>query len=204
MISVLPVDDHPLLREGITASINAQSDMTVIAEASTGKEAIDAFYKYLPDVTVMDLRLPDKSGIEVIAEIRTSHPHARVLVLTTHAGDAQALRAFQVGACGYMLKSSLRTDLIDAIRVVHSGVRRIPANIAALLAEHAGDEGLSEREVEILRHVSYGKSNKVIALDLFLSEHTVKGHLKNIMGKLSANDRTHAVMIAMHRGFLDV
>lgn len=201
VIRVLAVDDHPLLRAGITASINAQTDMAVVAEAATGDEAIEQFRNHRPDVTVMDLRLPGKSGIEAIAEIRTDFPRARMIVLTTYAGDVQALRAFQAGASGYLLKNMLRTELIDTIRSVHAGMKRVPPDIAAMMAEHAGEDSLSDREVEILRHVSAGKANKMIAYDLNLSEHTVKGHLKNILGKLNANDRTHAVTIAMSRGF---
>ncbi|SDE93597.1 response regulator transcription factor [Terriglobus roseus] len=201
MIRVLAVDDHPLLRAGVIASINAQADMTVVGEAATGEEAIQQFRNHRPDVTVMDLRLPGKSGIEAITEIRAEFPRARMIVLTTYAGDVQALRAFQAGASGYLLKNMLRTELIDTIRSVHAGMKRVPADIAAMMAEHAGEDILSDREVEILRHVSAGKANKMIAYDLNLSEHTVKGHLKNILGKLNANDRTHAVTIAMSRGF---
>lgn len=201
MIRVLAVDDHPLLRAGITASINAQTDMTVVGEAATADEAITLFRDQRPDVTVMDLRMPGKSGIEAITEIRSEFPRARMIVLTTYAGDVQALRAFQAGASGYLLKNMLRTELIDTIRSVHAGMKRVPPDIAAMMAEYAGEDTLSDREIEILRHVSAGKANKMIAYDLNLSEHTVKGHLKNILGKLNANDRTHAVTIAMSRGF---
>jgi DNA-binding NarL/FixJ family response regulator len=203
MVRVLTVDDHPLMRAGITASINAQPGMSVVAEASNGDEAILQFRACHPDVTVMDLRLPGKSGIETIAEIRREFPRARIIVLTTFTGDIHALRAFQAGAYGYLLKSILRTELTDTILSVHAGLKRVPAEIATLMAEHFGNETLSAREVEILRHVAEGKANKLIAYDLHLSEHTVKGHLKNILGKLSANDRTHAVTIAMDRGFFD-
>jgi len=203
MLRILTVDDHPLLRAGISSVINAQPGMEVVAEAADGEQAIAEFHKHLPDVTVMDLRLPRKSGIEAIAAIRQDHPKARIIILTTYAGDVQALKAFKAGASGYLLKNMLRTELVDTIRSVHAGVRRIPPEIAAMMAEHASDEALSAREVEVLRHVSSGHSNKVIASDLDLSEHTIKGHLKNILSKLGANDRTHAVMIALNRGFLD-
>jgi len=203
MLRILTVDDHPLLRAGISSVINAQPGMEVVAEAADGEQAIVEFYKHLPDVTVMDLRLPRKSGIEAIAAIRQDHPKARIIILTTYAGDVQALKAFKAGASGYLLKNMLRTELVDTIRSVHAGIRRIPPEIATMMAEHAGDEALSAREVEVLRLVSSGHSNKVIASDLDLSEHTIKGHLKNILSKLGANDRTHAVMIALNRGFLD-
>jgi len=203
MLRILTVDDHPLLRAGISSVINAQPGMEVVAEAADGEQAIVEFHKHLPDVTVMDLRLPRKNGIEAIAAIRQDHPKARIIILTTYAGDVQALKAFKAGASGYLLKNMLRTELVDTIRSVHAGIRRIPAEIATMMAEHAGDEALSAREVEVLRHVSSGHSNKVIASDLDLSEHTIKGHLKNILSKLGANDRTHAVMIALNRGFLD-
>ncbi len=203
MIRVLAVDDHPLMRAGIIASINTQPDMSVVAEASNGDEAIAHFRKHQPDITVMDLRLPGRNGIETIAEIRKEFPKARIIVLTTYGGDIQALKAFQAGASGYLLKNMLRTELIETIRSVHAGRKRIPPEVATLMAQYAGEELLSPREIEILRHVSAGKANKMIAYDLHLSEHTVKGHLKNILAKLNANDRTHAVTIAMVRGFFD-
>jgi DNA-binding NarL/FixJ family response regulator len=152
----------------------------------------------------MDLRLPKLNGIDAIARIRSEYPQARVIVLTTYAGDVQALRAFKAGAVGYLLKNMLRTELVDTIRRVHAGQRRIPPEIAAELADHAADDGLSTREIEVLRHVAAGNSNKLIACNLLLSEHTVKGHIKNILSKLGASDRTHAVMIALKRGFLEM
>ena len=202
-IRVLTVDDHPLLRSGIVGVINAQPDMTVVAEASDGEEAISLYRQHRPDITLMDLRLPKTSGIDAISGIRSEFPSARIIVLTTYGGDVQALRAFKAGAAGYLLKSMLRTELVDTIRSVHAGHRRIPAEIATEMAEHAADDALTEREVEVLRYVSAGNSNKIIAAHLHLSEHTVKGHLKNILSKLGANDRTHAVMIAVKRGFID-
>jgi DNA-binding NarL/FixJ family response regulator len=203
-IRVLTVDDHPLLRAGISGAINAQPDMSVVAEAADGEEAIASFRIHRPDVTLMDIRMPKTNGIDAIAAIRKEFPNARVVVLTTYGGDIQALRAFKAGAVGYLLKSMLRTELIDTIRLAHAGMRRIPPEIALELAEHAGDDTLTTREIEVLRDVAKGSSNKVIAARLAISEHTVKGHLKNILSKLDASDRTHAVMIALKRGFLDI
>ena len=203
-IRVLTVDDHPLLREGINGTVNAQPGMSVVAEASDGDEAIASFRAHRPDITLMDLRLPRVNGIEAITTIRREFPDARIIVLTTYAGDVQAMRAFKSGAAGYLLKSMLRTELIDTIRRVHAGQRRIPPEIAAEMAEHAADDLLSPREIEVLRHVAAGNSNKIIGVNLNLSEHTVKGHIKNILSKLGASDRTHAVMIALKRGFLDM
>ena len=203
-IRVLTVDDHPLLRAGISGAINAQPDMSVVAEAADGEEAIASFRIHRPDVTLMDIRMPKTNGIDAISAIRKEFPSARVVVLTTYGGDIQALRAFKAGAVGYLLKSMLRTELIDTIRLAHGGMRRIPPEIALELAEHAGDDILTTREIEVLRDVAKGSSNKVIAARLAISEHTVKGHLKNILSKLDASDRTHAVMIALKRGFLDI
>jgi DNA-binding NarL/FixJ family response regulator len=204
MIRVMTVDDHPLLRGGIAGAINAQPGMTVVAEAEDGEQAISCFQLHRPDITLMDLRLPKINGIDAILAIRSQFPQARIIVLTTYGGDVQALRAFKAGAVGYLLKSMLRTDLVETIRMVHAGHRRIPPEIAAEMAEHAGDDALTLRETEVLRHVAAGSSNKIIASDLSLSEHTVKGHLKNILSKLDASDRTHAVMIALKRGIFDI
>src|SRR6201994_847084 len=203
MIRVLTVDDHPLLRGGISGAINAQPDMTVVAEATDGDEAVACFRVHQPDITLMDLRMPRTNGIDAIATIRGQWPAAKIIVLTTYGGDVQALRAFKAGASGYLLKSMLRTELIDTIRLVHAGHRRIPQEIAAEMAEHVADDGLTDREIETLRGVARGNSNKTIAEILGISEHTVKGHLKSILSKLGASDRTHAVMIAIKRGFLD-
>jgi DNA-binding NarL/FixJ family response regulator len=202
-IRVLTVDDHPLLRAGISASINTQSGMTVVAEASDGEEAVAAYRAHRPDVTLMDLRLPKQNGIEAIAEIRRDFPSAKIIVLTTYGGDVQALKAFKAGASGYLLKSMLRTELVDTIRLVHSGHRRIPSEIATTMAEHAGDDLLTEREVDVLESIASGNSNKLIADCLRVSEHTVKGHVRNILSKLNASDRTHAVMIALRRGIIE-
>lgn len=204
MIRILTVDDHPLLRGGIASAISVQTDMTVVAEASDGNEALGVFRQHRPDITLMDLRMPNGSGIDAIIAIRSEFPTARIIVLTSFGGDIQALRAFKAGASGYLLKDMLRTELIDTIRLVHRGHRRIPPEIAQGIAEHAADEEITSRELDVLRGVARGGSNKLIADQLSISEHTVKGHLKNILSKLGANDRTHAVMIALRRGLLDI
>ena len=203
-IRILTVDDHPLLREGIAAVIEGQPDMTLVAEATNGHEAIESFREHRPDVALMDLRMPDMNGIEAIRAIRTEFPTARIIVLTTYAGDVQALGALKAGASGYLLKSMLRKDLLDTIRTVHAGKRRIPPEIASEIAEHAADDALTEREIDVLRRVGSGNSNKQIAVQLAISEGTVKAHMKSILPKLGARDRTHAVMIAVKRGILDV
>jgi DNA-binding NarL/FixJ family response regulator len=201
-IRVMVVDDHPVLREGIAAVLEGEEKITLVAEASNGREAIERFRAFCPDVTLMDLQLPDINGIEAIKSIRLEFPSARFIVLTTYPGDVQALRALKAGATGYMLKTTLRTDLVDAIRAVHQGRRRIPPEIAKELAEHVTDGILTEREIEVLRRVANGTSNKIIADQLNVTESTVKAHMKNILSKLGANDRTHAVTIALRRGFL--
>jgi DNA-binding NarL/FixJ family response regulator len=201
---VLIVDDHPLLREGIAAVIGGEPDIVLVAEASNGREAVEAFRKYRPDVTLMDLQMPDMDGVEATLAIRAEWPGARVVMLTTYGGDAQAMRALKAGASGYLLKSMIRKDLLEAIRSVHAGQRRIPHEVAAELAAHATDDALTPRELQVLEHVAAGKSNRVVAADLDVSEDTIKAHMKNIMSKLGANDRTHAVMIALKRGIIAV
>jgi DNA-binding NarL/FixJ family response regulator len=202
-ISILSVDDHPLLREGIAAVLRDEADIVLAAEATNGKEAIESFRVHRPDVTLMDLQMPVMNGIEAIIEIRREFPNARFIVLTTYQGDAQALRALKAGAAGYLLKNMLRKNLVETIRSVHTGKRCIPPEIAAGLADHVTEDALTEREVQVLRAVAMGNSNKIIAGRLNVSEATVKGHMKSILSKLAANDRTHAVTIAMRRGFID-
>jgi DNA-binding NarL/FixJ family response regulator len=201
-IRVLSVDDHPLLREGIAAIINSQSDMSLVAAASNGKEAIEAFRALRPNVTLMDLRLPDLSGIDVMIAIRTEFADARIVVLTTYERDVEIQRALKAGACGYLLKSMPPKQMIETIRQVHAGKKCVPPEIAAGLAEHLGDEALSEREVEVLRHVAAGNRNRDIGARLFIAEETVKVHLKHIMDKLGASDRTQSVAIAARRGII--
>jgi DNA-binding NarL/FixJ family response regulator len=203
-ICVLSVDDHLLLREGIAAVLEDQPDMTLVGQAANGREGIEMFRQYRPDVTLMDLRMPDMSGIKAIAAIRAEFPSARIIVLTTYAGDVQAVEALKAGASGYLLKNMLRKELLETIRAIHCGKRHVPAEIAMDIAEHSADDALTEREVEILRCVAGGKSNKLIAAELAISESTVKAHLKSILPKLDASGRTHAVMIALKRGILDV
>jgi len=197
------VDDHPLMREGIAAVIQGEEGMVVVGEAADGQQAIEMFRACRPDVTLMDLQMPIMNGIEAIKSLRLEFPAARFIVLTTYQGDVQALRALKAGAAGYLLKSMIWKDLPETIRVVHSGRRRIPPEVAVSLAEHVTDDLLSEREVEVLRRVSLGTANKVIAAELSLSEATIKAHMKSILAKLGAKDRTHAVTIAVKRGFLE-
>jgi DNA-binding NarL/FixJ family response regulator len=201
-IKILTVDDHPILREGIASIIQGEKDMVVVGEASNGREAIEVFRSKRPDVTLMDLQMPDLNGIDAIATIRQEHPQARIIVLTTYEGDVLARRALKAGATGYILKDMIRTELLEAIRAVHLGRKYIPQKIAAELVDHYAEDDLSEREIEVLREVARGTSNKIIASHLSISEATVKAHMKNILLKLGASDRTHAVNIATTRGFL--
>jgi DNA-binding NarL/FixJ family response regulator len=203
-IRVLTVDDHALLREGIAALVNAESDMKIVAEATNGQEAIEKFRLHRPDVTLMDLQMPALNGIEAIIGIRSEFPNARIIVLTTYAGDVQVLRALKAGARGYILKGHVRIELLDTIRAVHAGQKRIPPEVAAQLAEHAADEGLTARELDVLRLIATGNANKEIAAQLSIGEDTVKGHVTNILAKLGANDRTHAVTIGLKRGIIEL
>lgn len=203
-IRIMAVDDHALFREGVAALIDSQPDMRLVAEAATGGEAVALHERHAPHITLMDLSLPDMSGVDVIAKIRERAPKARFVVLTTFRGDVQALRALKAGATGYLLKSMLRKELLDTIRIVHGGGKRIPPEVSSEIATHAAEEALSDREVQVLKWVAEGSSNKLVAAKLSISEDTVKNHMRTILAKLGANDRTHAVTIAVRRGFLDL
>ena len=203
-IKVLTVDDHPILREGIAAIIENHADIVLVGEAGNGREAIESFRKLHPDVTLMDLVMPEMNGIVATIAIRKEFPNARIVVLTTYKGDVQAAEALNAGACGYLLKSTLRKDLLDTIRSVHAGQQRIPPEIAIAMAEHYSADTLSARELEVLQQVAAGNANKIVAAHLSISEDTVKGHVKAILAKLGANDRTHAVTIALKRGIISL
>jgi DNA-binding NarL/FixJ family response regulator len=203
-IRVFTVDDHPLLREGIAALVGAESDMELVAEASNGQEAIEKFRLHLPDVTLMDLQMPALNGIEAIIAIRTEFPDARVIVLTTYSGDVQVMRALKAGARGYILKGRVHRELLEAIRAVHAGQKRIPAEVAAQLTDHFTEDNLSSREIAVLQLIAAGNANKEIAGQLSIAEETVKSHVTSILAKLGANDRTHAVTIALKRGILEL
>lgn len=204
MIRILCVDDHPLLREGIATMIENQSDMELIAEACNGGEALERFRQHRPDITLMDLQMPEMSGIDAMSRIRSEFPDAHVIVLTTHPGDSMVSRALKAGARAYLLKSSVRKELLETIRAVHSGQRRVSPELAAGIVEHAAESVLSPREIEVLRLVAGGNANKEIAAQLSLTEETVKAHIRNILGKLMANDRTHAVAIGLKRGIIEL
>jgi DNA-binding NarL/FixJ family response regulator len=203
-IRVLSVDDHPVFREGVAALLAGQSDFTLIAEASNGREAVDQFRRHRPDVTLMDLQMPEMDGVDAMVAICEEFPSARIIVLTTYVGDALVLRALRAGARAYLLKSLLRKELLETIRLVHAGHKRIVPAVAAELAEHATDDALSPREVDVLRLIARGNANKAIAGQLSITEETVKGHVKNILAKLAASDRTHAVTIALKRGIIEL
>jgi DNA-binding NarL/FixJ family response regulator len=202
LIRILTVDDHPLLRKGIAALVNIEPDLKLIAEASNGQEAVEAFRSYQPDVTLMDLQMPGLDGIEAISRIRNEFPDARIVVFTTYSGDVQVLRALRAGARGYILKGNVHKELLDTIRAVHSGQKRIPPEIAADLADHAADDELTQREIDVLMLIAAGNGNKQIADRLSIGEATVKSHVSNIMSKLGANDRAHAVTIGLQRGII--
>jgi DNA-binding NarL/FixJ family response regulator len=202
VIGVLAVDDHPLLREGLAALISKQTDMRLLGEASNGREAVEQFRLLNPDVVLMDVQMPGMDGIDAMIAIRERNPSAKIIVLTTYAGDALAQRALVAGAQAYVLKGSVRTELIDTIRAVYRGLKRVHPDVAVELAEHMGDEVLSAREVRVLSLIATGNSNKQIAKELSITEETAKAHVKSILGKLRANDRTHAVTLALARGII--
>ena len=204
LIRILAVDDHPMLREGIAALVASQSDMKLVGEASTGREALEQFRKHRPDLTLMDLQMPDMDGIQATVAICSEFPEARIIILTTYKGDVQVLRALKAGARAYLLKGLLRKELLETIRAVHAGQKRIPPEVAAELADHAIDDALTAREIDVLRLIAGGNANKLIADRLSITEETVKGHVKNILSKLGASDRTHAVTVALKRGIIDL
>lgn len=193
-----------MLREGIAAVLASEQDMILVAEANNGREAVEQFRTHRPDVTLMDVQMPELNGIDAIAKIREEFPDARIIVLTTYTGDAQAARAFKAGASGYLLKNMVRKELIDTIRTVHSGKKKIPPEIAVEMAQHHTDDALTDREIQVLREVAAGNANKMVAQLLRVSEETVKAHMKSILAKLGANDRTHAVTIAVKRGIIEI
>lgn len=203
-IRILLIDDHPIVRAGLTDTICAEDDMDVVGELEDGTDALQAFESLRPDVTIMDIAMPQTNGLQALASIRGRHPQARVIMLTTLAGDHQMRRALELGAAGFLMKSSVRNDLLAAIRAVHAGQRWIPADVARALAEHLGQPHLSEREVEVLRCAADGNSNKEIGVRLGIAEDTVKAHIRTILAKLDARDRTHAVAIAVRRGMLSL
>jgi DNA-binding NarL/FixJ family response regulator len=203
-IRILAVDDHPVLRQGIAALIADESDMTLVAEASNGREAVQYFRTHHPDVTLMDLQMPEMNGLDAMIAIRGEFPDARIIVLTTYTGDAQALRAIKAGARAYLLKNSLHKELLDTIRAVHAGRKSLSPEVSFELAEHAAEETLSPVEVRVLHLIADGNTNKQIATQLSVTEDAVKGQVRNILSKLGANDRTHAVTIALKRGFLEL
>jgi DNA-binding NarL/FixJ family response regulator len=202
-IRILAVDDHPLVRQGVAGLIGVQSDMKLVGEATNGREAIQQFRAHRPDVTLMDLQMPEINGLDAMIAIRGEFPEARIIVLTTYAGDAQVLRALKAGARAYLLKSTLHKELLETIRAVHVGKRSLSAEVSYQLAEHATDDALTPAEVRVLRLIAEGNANKEIAAQLSVSEDTVKGQVKNILSKLGANDRTHAAMIGLKRGIIE-
>jgi DNA-binding NarL/FixJ family response regulator len=201
-IRILAVDDHPIFRQGIAGLLADQVDMQLVAQASNGREAIQQFRAHQPDVTLMDLQMPEINGLDAVIAIRGEFPEAKVIVLTTYTGDVQVVRALKAGACGYLLKSLLHKELLETIRAVHAGKKALSPDVAFEIAEHAMDDTLTPGEVEVLRSIAAGNANKQIAVQLSITEETVKGRVKNILSKLSANDRTHAAMIGLKRGII--
>jgi len=204
LIRILTVDDHPVLRKGLAALVNAEPDLKLVAEASNGKEAIEAFRSHQPDITLMDIQMPGLDGILAIESICSEFPEARIIVLTTYSGDAQVMRALKAGARAYVLKGHVLDELLDTIRAVHAGKKRIPSDVAAELADHATDDTLTDREIDVLRLIAAGNGNKQIADVLSISEATVKSRVTNILSKLGANDRAHAVTIGLKRGIIEL
>jgi len=202
VIRLLSVDDHPIVRDGIVRLIATQPDMKLIAEASDGQEAVEQFRKHQPDVTLMDLQMPNMNGIDAIGAIRGEFPQARIIVLTTYEGDVQVVRALKAGAQAYLLKGSLRKELLDTIRAVHAGQKRLSPELAAAIVDHAADNALSPREISVLTLIAGGNANKEIAAQLSVSEESVKSYVRSILAKLGANDRTHAVTIGLKRGII--
>ena len=203
-IRVLVVDDHPVAREGVDALVRRQTDMRIVAQATNGREGIEQFRVHRPDVTLMDLQMPEMSGLDALIALRGEFPNARIIVLTTYTGDMKVLRAIKAGACAYLLKSALHKELLDTIRAVHAGKKYISPEVSYALAEHTGDEALTPAEVRVLRLIAEGNANKEIAAQLSVSEDTVKGQVRNILSKLGANDRAHAAMIGVKRGIIEV
>ena len=204
VIKVLAVDDHPLVRKGIASILSNEGDMQLVGEAGNGREAVDLFRQHHPDVVLMDLRMPDMDGVQATQAIRKEYPEARIIALTTYAGDVQVQRALKAGARGYILKGRVHRELLEAVRAVHAGQKRIPAEVAAQLADHAGESGLSVREIDVLQLIAAGNANKEIAAQLAIAEETVKSHVTSILAKLDANDRTHAVTIGLKRGIIEL
>jgi DNA-binding NarL/FixJ family response regulator len=203
-ITVMIVDDHPIMRSGLAGEINSQRDMRVVSEAANGIEFLEKYRKLVPDVVLLDLRMPQMSGLEALRELRRQFKQARVIILTSFSGDVHVKRAFQYGASGYLLKNLLQAELFDTIRSVAAGERRLPPEIAIEIAAHTGSEDLTDRELSVLRAVAKGCSNKIIGVELKISEHTIKNHVQSILSKLGASDRTHAVTIAVQRGYIDL
>jgi DNA-binding NarL/FixJ family response regulator len=204
LIRILTVDDHPILRKGLAALVNAEPDLKLVAEASNGKEAIEAFRCHQPDITLMDLQMPGVDGIQAIEAIYSEFPQARIIVLTTYTGDTQVVRALKAGARAFVLKGHVLDELLNTIRAVHAGKKRIPPDVAAQLADHAIDDALTEREIDVLKLIAAGNGNKQIADELSISEATVKSRVTNILSKLGANDRAHAVTIGLKRGIIEL